>query len=158
MWIILFFAENSFTNLHLIIKASPFHTPLFNLLQPLKGRCLLEDGDSTTVLRIFLGHWSPHFLLAASHDCQKMITPTNMEKKIVVSKPFFNPFGAKWFYYYYYPHSTKPLGSGQNFLSYRAFFFFFFFGGGGCQKIDFFPKTMEISQKVSKMWNIVRNV
>ena len=67
-----------------------------------------------------------------------------------------NPFSATPLYYYYYPQSAKPLGSLRTFLSYRGFFFFVGGGGGGGgkgrgQKTDFLPRTMEISQKVSKM-------
>ena len=50
--------------------------------------------------------------------------------------------------HYYYPQSAKPLGSGQNFLNNRAKFGFVFFFFG---KSEFFPRAMEISQKVSKM-------
>ena len=57
------------------------------------------------------------------------------------------PFSAKP-YITYYPQSAKPLGSFQTFLSCRANFFFFFFF---VQKTDLLPRTMEMSQKVSKM-------
>ena len=64
------------------------------------------------------------------------------------------------------PLSTKPYiiitihkvssfsAVSETFLSSRANCFFSFFW----QKSDYFLRTMEISQKVSKMWNIVRNV
>ena len=42
----------------------------------------------------------------------------------------------------------------ETFQVIELIFFFFFFSKDWL----FFPRTMEISQEVSKMWNIVRNV
>ena len=70
-------------------------------------------------------------------------------------------------------YSTR-LTNSPKIRSGHKFFFFFnrssdksfyvielnlcFFGGGWEQKTKFFPRTMKISQKVSKMGDIVRNV
>ena len=63
----------------------------------------------------------------------------------------------------YYPKSAKPLGSLRKFLSYRTNLFIYLsiscWGkGGGGKRPTFLPENMAVSQKVSKMWNIVRNV